>query len=406
MLGIQGRWALAGAVAAALVVTGLARATHDRGIDVRAGGEAVAPPTLPDQPADSLIAIPERSVDPAGRARIVWAEADDIWLYEAATGERRRLTDDGEARAEYLPRFHGPGRVTYVADDDPAQDPRTGAKTRRSVIREIDLSTGRTTELARLEGGVGAHDWSPDGATLALYVGAGDTTPGELRFITGGRQGLIRRFAPVWGRGGFINYDERRLEWAPDGRRLLVVDTGLDTSEVETLYVLEADGTDAVAPRDGTWARWGADSQTIYCVCALHPGDENWAWQSVDTDTGVGTPLLLERAMRPSVSPDGRFLAFDDGEDTPAVHVLDLTPGSRPRQVAIGAIAPLWLDHGHLAVTDTRPCSDDLDACIAGGHGSMFEPAGTASALNVTSGERTPISPLSTDDADVAYRSE
>jgi hypothetical protein len=71
--------------------------------------------------------------------------------------------------------------------------------------------------------------------------------------------------------------------------------------------------------------------------------------------------------------------------------------------VTSGAIAPVWLDGGHLAVTDTQPCPDTPDECMAGGHGSVFHPAGTASAVDVTSGERTPIAPLSTDNSDIAY---
>ncbi|MGH9036595.1 MAG: hypothetical protein ACRD0O_12605 [Acidimicrobiia bacterium] len=393
MLGFMFKWFLAGAVAGVVIATGIARVGSDPGIEVRAGGAGGAGMGLP----------PEA---PGEAGRIVWAEAGDIWLYESATGKRRQLTD-GDGRSEYLPRFHGPDRVTFVAADDrPANDFRPGAGTHGSVIHELDLTTGRRSELVRLAGGVVAHDWTPDGRTLALYVAGDDHTSSELHVFTGGHPRLIRRFGPVRGRGGFINYDEWRVEWSPDGRRLLVVDTGLDTSEPEdTFFVLDTDGTDVMAPRGGTWARWGADSQTVYCICAVRPGDDNWVWLSLHTGTGVGTPLLLERAMRPSVSPDGRFLAFDDGQDTPTVHVLELRPGSRPRRVTGGAIAPLWLDGGRLAVTDTRPCPDTPDECMAGGHGSMFHSAGTASAVDVTSGDRAPIPPLDTDDADVAYPS-
>jgi hypothetical protein len=194
----------------ALAATGVAQTTRGRSIDVRAGGEALVPPNLPGplEPPDS-----STTTQPGRPALIVWAEAGDIWLYEAGTGERRSLTDDGEARFEYLPRFHGPGRVTFVAADDrPANDFRPGATSHRSVIREIDLSTGRTRELASLEGGVAAHDWSPDGTTLAVYLSGGDHTASELHLITGDRRTVIRRFAPVWGRGGYVNYDEWRVE--------------------------------------------------------------------------------------------------------------------------------------------------------------------------------------------------
>lgn len=39
---------------------------------------------------------------------------------------------------------------------------------------------------------------------------------------------------------------------------------------------------------------------------------------------------------------------------------------------------------------------------LAGGHGSMFEPGGTASSVDLTTGRRSPISPIGTDGADTA----
>ncbi len=166
--------------------------------------------------------------------------------------------------------------------------------------------------------------------------------------------------------------------------------------------MLNADGTDAAAPRLGTWARWSADGRTIYCLCAPPASaSDGCVWQAIDVLTGVSTPLPIGAAARPSISPDGRLLAFDDGKDTPSVHVLDLQePGTPPRLLARSAIAPLWLGPSRLAVTDTRPCPHSKDDCEAGGHGSMFHPAGTASAVDVTTGRRSPLPPLSTDGAD------
>ncbi|MGH8973967.1 MAG: TolB family protein, partial [Acidimicrobiia bacterium] len=342
---------------------------HPR-FEVRTGGGVAGPP-----------AVPGSDVPATGVGPMVWSEAGDIWLYQSAGGERRPLTADGETRADSLPRFRGADRVTFVTDQPSAR-----------VLREADLSTGRTRDLATLRG-ASALDWSPDGVTLAVYA-SGDDRPGELRFITEQGQTVMRRFSDAWGRGGFVNSDELRVEWAADGRHLLVLDTGLDTSQEETLYVLKADGTDALPPRAGTWARWSADGRSVYCVCAVHPGDHEWQWQAIEVGTGLRTPLLVQRAMRPSVSPDGRYLAFDDGKDTPSVHVLDLvTPAGQPRRLTGAAMAPVWLDAGHLAVTDTRPCPEGEDECTAGGHGSMFQPAGTASVVDAATGERQAIVP-------------
>ena len=372
---------LGGAGLAALIVAGVNVASDEPKVEVSAGGGARSAPMPPQG------------------GRVAWAEAGDVWLYQPSMEEPRRLTGDGDAWYDHQPRFHGPDRVTFLAHAE-AADPSTPGTT---MLREVDLTTGRVRDLRRLGGGSFAFDWSPDGWSLALYSRGGDGTPGELRFTTDGRPAATRSFGPVWGRGGFVNYDELRVEWAPDGKHLIVIDTGLDTSQDETLYVLNPDGSDAMAPRGGTWARWGVDGRTVYCSCAAHPGDQEWSWQAVDIRTGTGAPLIVKRGMRPSVSPDGSFLAFDDGEDTPSVHVLDLrTPGSLPRRVVGAAMAPRWLGPDRLVVTDTRSCPDDPETCEAGGHGSMFHPAGTVAVLDVASGERRQVVAGSTEDADAA----
>lgn len=69
--------------------------------------------------------------------------------------------------------------------------------------------------------------------------------------------------------------------------------------------------------------------------------------------------------------------------------------------MAGGAVAPLWLDAGHVVVTDTRPCPDPPEECMAGGHGSMFHPAGTTSVVDVATGARREIPPFPTEGADV-----
>jgi len=179
-------------------------------------------------------------------------------------------------------------------------------------------------------------------------------------------------------------------------------DTALDTSQDATLYILDADGNDAVAPRNGTWARWSPDGRTLYCNCATTLAADDCRWMAIDVTSGVSTPLLISSGARPSVSPDG-LLAYDDGEDTPGVYVLDpRKPGSRPRFVARAAIAPIWLSPSRLAFTNTRPCPRTEDECLVGGHGSMFEPAGTAAAFDLTTNRRTPLPPIPTEDADTS----
>src|SRR5919106_3132298 len=147
MLGWSARWMAAGAAAGAtFMLVFFPDLGRQQRFEVQTGGGEVP------------------GVAPVEGGRMVWSEAGDIWLYEWATGERRQLTADGEGGVDHLPRFRSPGRVTFVTHRPPAS----------WVLRELDLSTGRARELAALEGAT-ALDWSPDGETLAVYRGGGET---------------------------------------------------------------------------------------------------------------------------------------------------------------------------------------------------------------------------------------
>jgi hypothetical protein len=382
------------ALMAGLAVVVLAGLDDGEVVEIRVQGG------LPPVPELGVIHETSSTIAPAAAhsGRVVWAEKGDIWLYDAKTDKRRALTTDGTARHDFKPRFRDGFRVTYLTSHEEfGPDP---------TLVEFDLTSGQRRALQQLPGYIRAYDWNPDGVTLAYYnvlPGNGKT---ELH-ITGNGPPRLRRLAPIEGRGGFINYDETRIEWSPDGERLLVVDTALDTavgpSFEKTLYVLNADGTDVIAPGLGTWARWAAGSRTIYCLCATLPSRDDCRWQAIDLSSGVRTPLPNPSGSRPSLSPDCQLLAYDDGEDTPSVYVLDpRRPGSQPRFLARSAIAPVWLSPSRLAFTNTRPCPRSELDCIAGGHGSMFESAGTASAVDLNTGRRSALPPISTDGADTA----
>ena len=377
------------AVMAGLAAVGLAGLDDGEVVEVRVQGGVPALPELTGAGPTTTTSAPASDAE-----RVVWAEKGDVWLYDGETGRRRRLTTDGVARHDSMPRFRSGGMVTYLSSNqESGPDP---------AMFEVDLATGTSQMVRRLPGYIGAYDWSPDGNALAYYGAPAEGGATELH-ITGDGLPRLRRFVPILGRGGFINYDETRVEWSPDGLRLLVHDTALDTSQDETLYILNADGSDARAPRLGTWARWSADGRTVYCHCATTLTANDWLWKAIDVTSGASTPLPIPSGARPSVSPDGRLLAYDDGRDTPSVYVLDpRKPGSQPRFLTGAAIAPIWLSPSRLALTNTRPRPHPEDECIAGGHGSMFEPAGTAAAFDLTTTRRTPLPPIPTEGADTS----
>ncbi len=375
------------ALMAALAVFGLAGLDDGKVVEVRVQGGV---PTLPDMTRTGDTSTTSAPVSDA--ERVVWAEKGDVWLYDGETGRRRRLTTDGVARHDSKPRFRSGGMVTYLTSTEEfGPDP---------AMFEFNLATGKSEMVRRLPGYIRAYDWSPDGNALAYYRSPARDRATELH-ITGNGLPRLRRFTPILGRGGFVNYDETRIEWSPDGRRLLMQDTALDTSQDETLYVLNADGSDALTPQLGTWARWSSDGRTVFCHCATTLTANDWLWKAIDVTNGVSTPLPIPSAARPSVSPDG-LLAYDDGEDTPSVYVLDSRRPGTPRFLARAAIAPIWLSPSRLAFTNTRPCPRTEDDCLAGGHGSMFEPAGNAAAFDLTTNRRTPLPPIPTEGADTS----
>jgi hypothetical protein len=386
---------LLSAVATGVVYAGFRPSDGGDAVEVRVGGKA-APSPMGREPFGELPLSPTTTTAvprPARPGQVVWAEKGDIWYHAAGTGKRRMLTADGESTDESLPRFRSSSRVTYLAS--------ATAAPAETALMEVDIRSGHRRTVRRLPGRVRAYDWATDGQTLAYYSQGPEAETTELHILTGTGRPVVRVVGEAPGRGAFVNYDEWRVDWAPGGQHVLLADTALDTSQDETLHVLHPDGTDALPPRSGTWARWSADGRTIYCLCAPPAAPHESRWQAIDVATGVMRPLLIEQGARPSVSPDGNTLAFDDGLDTPGVHVLDLkNPAARPRLLARGALAPVWLSSSRLAVTDTRPCRRGQDDCMAGGHGAMFESAGTASALDVESGRRTPLPPIVTDDAD------
>ncbi len=89
-----------------------------------------------------------------------------VFIVEVASGERRRLTGDGENPADYnFPQWSPDGKT--IAAIRPNHNGMQGQ------LALIDLVTGGQTLLGPEEGTIGIWAWSPDGAKL-LY--SGDTT--------------------------------------------------------------------------------------------------------------------------------------------------------------------------------------------------------------------------------------
>jgi hypothetical protein len=317
-----------------------------------------------------------------------YAWQGDVWVYGRSSGAFR-VTNDEFDRYDRNPAFREGSSLTFLSTPTTGDAPAT-------TLEELDLATGAHRVLLTLAGWVRAHAWTADGSAFAYIVGDEDQHQLRLRRLAGDIDVLLRNLGDAPGRGGFSNYDQIRLEWSPDGSKLLVVDTWVDSDEDPTLFVVGPDGADVVPPRGGTWADWSPDSRTVY-----------FQWKGVtalDTVTGSTRVLIPGRGFRLSASPDGQFLAYDDGANPPSVFVYDLV-GRFARQLHSEALGPMWLSTNTLLVGRAVTCVPrPHDDCVAGGHADPWTDAGTAWEIDLAPTASRPVALASTRDAAVRLR--
>lgn len=333
------------------------------------------------------------SSSPASRgALIAYTAQSDLWLYDAATDSVRRLTTDGERAVERMPRFTAPDALTFVVNRD---DGTAGA------VYGIATSGGDPLEILRTPAPVAAYAWNAEGSALAFLAQASESKVGFYLRLANESVRLVREFAAGAGRGLRPGDDERFVQWSPEGRSILVVDTHQSPSfegggSDETLYVMTTDGRDVLPPRDGTFARWSADGSRIY----YRGFDSASAWRELIVSTGAEAPLAMRQATQsPALSPDGSLIAHHDGSKKPALLVYDVTT-RQDRIVATDHVAPVWMGTDAIAATGTRPCvegDEGPDAC--GGHSAPWIPSGRVERLPAGGGPATPLSLTSTLDA-------
>lgn len=349
--------------AVGFVVIALAAAACDGGASTAAGGS----------PA------PGESPGPASGRRaalVAYASGDDVWVYDVAADRTRQVTADEDMQRD--PRFVDADTVSF------AQVPPREAGPTLLVEQDLD---GSARTLLSTDGKIASHDWSPDGRTAAVLATGMDDRAHVLVWSRGeGREREIRDLGPLQGREILAGADEFRVSWSPDGALILVVETGIyapdDDQTGPSLYVLRPDGSDAVEPRDGTFARWAPDSRTVL----FRRGAQ---WRALDVATGEEQRLEGADGLAelPDVSPAGRFLAADSGsdEEDPSVLVYD-REGSSARTVAEG-VAPLWISEEELLVTEVRPCGGG-DECV---HAPAWRPTGRALRVSLGGGDPEPV---------------
>jgi eukaryotic-like serine/threonine-protein kinase len=261
---------------------------------------------------------------------------DDGALYGVAF-DRRRLRVSGPAvpLLEDVIVRNG-GAVDFVVSEDGTLAFRTGGFSRKLVL--VDRR-GVSSPLLGEPRDYAFPSVSPDGRRIALSIGPTTSTSDTWIFDT--QTGALTRLTSGGG---------QRPEWAPDGRSVLtvqldtasrVVSQPWDGSGRATPYAAAKEGIMEISlPRGGAGflaARVGRGRQRDIMVAP------------VDSPTAL-RPFVATEAdeLTPSVSPDGKLLAYASNESGRyEVYVRSMAGSPSRAQISTaGATEPLWSPTG------------------------------------------------------------
>src|SRR5207244_11386777 len=229
------------------------------------------------------------------------ARGSESLLYDSASNTPQQLVSLGEgATAEA--HFISAQKIAYV-----------DASTPSIRIMTFDLSTRASTADVTVSGYVPAFAYSHDGSMLAYLLHDASNKP-SLHVRRGGQETSLDLNA-IAGRGVGRD-DELRLEYSPDDKYLLMVDTfvGNQGQAPETgqfLVLRAADNSVAFLPPAGTsanatMATWARHSDRLYYRAQV--GGRTWHAGT----TRLGTLATALHWYDPAASPDDGWLAFTD----------------------------------------------------------------------------------------------
>jgi Tol biopolymer transport system component len=206
---------------------------------------------------------------------------------------------------------------------------------------------------------VGAFAWSSGGRQLAYLAGVWDgLDPSQYTLYLAGADGRVRRLAAC---GGCQD-----LSWSPDGSQIAVVRyVGTRYHGAWNVWVINVKAgamrpitfcavsscVDALDLHDVQWSPSGRDILLVrsghgraLSLDTIHPdGSHPTTITTMPEPTGTGTPRSpFEAAPNPQWSPDGREIAFNEGNGIYTIHA-DGT--GLKRIVALGG-NPAWSPDG------------------------------------------------------------
>jgi hypothetical protein len=301
---------------------------------------------------------------------------NEIFLYDSASSTPQQLVSLGAGVAPEA-HFVSAQKIAYV-----------DATTPSIRIMTFDLSTRASTADVTVSGGfVAAFAYSHDGSMLAYLLHDASNKP-SLHVRRGGQETSLNLNA-IAGRGVGRD-DELRLEYSPDDKYLLMVDTfvGNQGQAPETgqfLVLRTADDSVAFLPPAGTsanatMATWARHSNRLYYRDAV--GVRTW-------DAGVASVGTLASGLHwydPAPSPDDRWLAYTDiGTNfVPHVKLYDLQGNQSVTTSPAPRSHPIFITGDTLWYLEEQACSSE---CLGG----PSQPSGKVFAYNLTSKSETTL---------------
>ena len=303
---------------------------------------------------------------------------NEIFLYDSASSAPQQLVSLGAGQPPDA-RFISSQKLAYV-------DATNQASTR---IMSFDLSTRASTAEVSVTGNsnIPAFAYSHDGSSLA-YLVHDSSGKASLHVRRGGQETTLNLNA-IPGRGVGRD-DELRLEYAPDDKYLLMVDTfvGNQAQAPQTgqfLVLRAADNTVAFLPPSGvsanaTMATWAAHSDRLYYRDAI--GVRTW-------DAGVTSVGTLATGLHwydPAASADDHWLAFADidARSAPHVRLYDLQTNHVVPTVTAARSHPVLITADTLWYLEEQPCQSE---CLGG----PFQTSGKVLAYSLTTKSETAL---------------
>src|SRR5438105_4124117 len=366
---------------------GLLRAMPLPGIRVAALGVvsvlaacASGPNVASGSPAPSTSVSAAATSQPAGYRVLLTTStisSSEVFLYDSASNAPQQLASLGAGPAPEA-HFISSQKIAYVDSTNPMS----------ARIMSVDLSTRASTIELAASGNVPAFAYSHDGASLAYLLHGSADGKASLHVRRGGQEKTLA-LNPIVGRGVGRD-DELRLEYAPDDKYLLMVDTfvGNQGQAPETgqfLVLRSADNTVAFLPPAGvssnaTMATWARRSDRLYYRDAI--GVRTWDAGS----TSVGTLVTALHWYDPAVSADDRDIAYTefDTQFVPHVKILDLQSNHVSPTASAPRSHPILVTAATLWYLEEQPCQSE---CLAG----PSQSSGRVFAYTLTSKSETSL---------------